>query len=187
MSQLIENKQNGTVLIENFEPTHCARKSAQKVEVQVRRRRLCALCECTQDESSRIHGAKKVESGSRVGGTKKTGRAEALPVSFINFVQPNFTFSDGRLPSSTAWWLRASWTSLGFSLPCSCFLQFWCVQTVALTENLQPVSACLHESRQRLGGFELLGLLKDFLCHVLVSSVFFGRPPCLADAGHYAS
>lgn len=38
MPQLTENKQNGPVLIANFEPTACARKSAQKVEG----RRLCA-------------------------------------------------------------------------------------------------------------------------------------------------
>jgi hypothetical protein len=31
MSQLIENKQNGPVLIENFEPTSCAGNTAQAV------------------------------------------------------------------------------------------------------------------------------------------------------------
>src|ERR1700683_594459 len=46
MPQLAENKQNRTVLIANFEPNHCARKSAcppwraQKVEIQ--RRKHCA-------------------------------------------------------------------------------------------------------------------------------------------------
>jgi hypothetical protein len=36
MPQLTENKQNEPVLIANFEPTHCARKSAQKVETRTR-------------------------------------------------------------------------------------------------------------------------------------------------------
>src|SRR5580700_6056199 len=36
MPQLAENKQNGPILIANFEPTHCARKSAQKVETRTR-------------------------------------------------------------------------------------------------------------------------------------------------------
>jgi Lactonase, 7-bladed beta-propeller/Bacterial Ig-like domain (group 2) len=36
MPQLTENKQNEPVLIENFEPTHCARKSAQEVETRTR-------------------------------------------------------------------------------------------------------------------------------------------------------
>jgi hypothetical protein len=36
MPQLTENKQNEPVLIENFEPTACAGKTAQKVEVQLR-------------------------------------------------------------------------------------------------------------------------------------------------------
>ena len=40
MPQLAENKQNEPILIANFEPNHCARKSAQKVEIQ--RRRHCA-------------------------------------------------------------------------------------------------------------------------------------------------
>src|SRR5271163_718235 len=50
MSQLTENKQNGLILIENFEPTACAGKSAQKVETRTRvstmltqRQRPCAL------------------------------------------------------------------------------------------------------------------------------------------------
>ena len=42
MPQLAENKQNEPILIANFEPTACADKSAQKVEVQERRRRHCA-------------------------------------------------------------------------------------------------------------------------------------------------
>src|SRR6202046_2578093 len=42
MPQLTENKQNEPILIANFEPTHCARNSAQKVEAQDRTRRHCA-------------------------------------------------------------------------------------------------------------------------------------------------
>jgi hypothetical protein len=133
MSQLAENKQNEPVLIENFEPTHCARKSAQKVEVQERGRRLCA-----DETACPPWRAQKVERGSPVSGTKKTGRAEALPVSFISFLQPDFSFSDGAQQGSTAWWLRAFWPSSVISLPCSRFLQFWCVQMVSLLKNLQP-------------------------------------------------
>jgi hypothetical protein len=69
--------------------------------------------------------------------TKKTGRAEALPVWLTKYLQADFTFSAGR-QASTAWWLRASWPSSGFSLPCSCFLQFWYVPMVPLIKHLQP-------------------------------------------------
>src|SRR5271156_4255666 len=57
------------------------------------------------------------------------------------------------------------------------------VPTVSLTKNLYTAFASLDESGQRLGGFEFLGLLQGFLCHVLVSSVFFGRPPALGRRG----
>src|SRR5271156_5176326 len=116
MLQLTENKQNEPVLIENFEPNRCARKSAQGVEVQKRRRLPCAGQAAQKVERRRLRAdepAQRGGSGSRVCGTKKTGRAEALPVSFINFLQPYFTLSDCREPSSTAWWLRASWPSSG--------------------------------------------------------------------------
>jgi len=67
MPQLAENKQNEPVLIANFEPNHCARKSAQKVKGL--RRRHCA------DEP-----AQKVESfirrkGQRVRGARLSGFA----------------------------------------------------------------------------------------------------------------
>jgi hypothetical protein len=176
MSQLAENKQNEPILIENFEPTACARKSAQEVGVQERRRRHCAG-----------KPPQKVDRGSGVGETKKTGRAEALPVSFINFLQPGFTFSDGRKQSSTAWWLRASWPSSVISLPCSCFLQFWCVRMVSLIKHLQTdlifsdlgirSTAWWLRASWPSSGFSL-----PWSCFLQ----FFGRPPCLADAGYYA-
>jgi hypothetical protein len=175
MSQLTENKQHGPVLIENFEPTACAGNSAQKGEVQERRRRLCA------DEP-----AQKVERGSRAGGTKKTGRAEALPVSLINLLQPDSTFSERA--RSTAWSLRASWPSLGFSLPCSCFLQFWCVQMVPLIRNYgRWYLPALTKVVNGLVASSFLAFFRVFFAMFLSPPFFFGRPSCLADAGHYAS
>src|SRR5271155_1149784 len=118
MLQLTENKQHGPVLIENFEPNRCARKSAQGVEVQKRRRLPCAGQAAQKVERRRLcagEPAQRVGSGSRVCGTKKTGRAEALPVWLTKCLQADFTLSDCRETSSKAWWLRASWPSSGFS------------------------------------------------------------------------
>jgi hypothetical protein len=39
MSQLIENKQSGPVLIANFEPNEVAKKAGQKTKIQTRKHR----------------------------------------------------------------------------------------------------------------------------------------------------
>ena len=144
MSQLTENKQNEAVLIENFEPTRCARKSAQKVRVQGRRRRLCA------DESAQKVEKRKRES--RIVETEKTGRAEALPVSTIKKFTADLNLSERMW--STAWWLRASWLSSGFSLPCSCFLRFlWSALVLGRRRILCTLSA------------KPCRRIEDFLCH----------------------
>ena len=147
MSQLTENKQNEAVLIENFEPTCCARKSAQKVEVQGRRRPLRA-----GEPACPPWRAQKVDRGSRVGETEKTGRAEALPVSTIKKFTADLNLSERMW--STAWWLRASWLSSGFSLPCSCFLRFlWSALVLGRRRILCTLSA------------KPCRRIEDFLCH----------------------
>jgi len=144
MPQLTENKQNEPVLIENFEPTHCARKSAQKVEVQKRRRRLCA-----GEPAQKVEKRKRE---SRIVETKKTGRAEALPVSTIKKFTADLNLSERMW--STAWWLRASWLSSGFSLPCSCFLRFlWSALVLGRRRILCTLSA------------KPCRRIEDFLCH----------------------
>ena len=74
---------------------------------------------------------------------KKTGRAEALPVSLTKLLQPDVSLSDRRRlgpwgKRSTAWWLGAFWPSSELSLPCFSFLLVCCVRVVSLTKNLQP-------------------------------------------------
>jgi hypothetical protein len=67
MPQLIENKQNGPVLIENFEPTACAGNSAQKVETRTR--------VSTIDMQKRRHRAGKAARKVGVQGRMRRHRA----------------------------------------------------------------------------------------------------------------
>src|ERR1700733_6722392 len=70
MPQLVENKQNGPVLIANFEPTACPDNSAQKVG----QRRLCA-----GEHASAPRGAVKEKIQTQIVGRQEPHMRPALP------------------------------------------------------------------------------------------------------------
>jgi hypothetical protein len=124
MPQLIENKQNDPVLIANFEPNeiatksegkttirirkHCADKPAQKVEIQTRKN--CA----SEAATPKWRAGQKGKSRFEVKKQTKGEEPRALPLLRAKILWFAFGISLGQVRAkqrSTAWWLRAFWTS----------------------------------------------------------------------------